>query len=132
MVTSKSVYQRRERKKDRYRILSIKMATALREYMAAYKPVYWAFEGQEYGSYSARSVPMILRKAVDKSGVKPYTTVHTLRHSFVTHLLAQSMELRYIQALLGHATTKTTEFNTHITQRTIAKFVSPLDPLTYL
>jgi len=119
-------------KKDRYSILSTKMATALREYMAIYKPVYWAFEGQEYGPYSARSVQIILRKAVDNSGVNPYTTIHTLRHSFATHLLAQGMELRYIQALLGHESTKTTEVYTHITERAIAKFVSPLDQLTDL
>ncbi|MBN8587562.1 MAG: tyrosine-type recombinase/integrase [Rhodothermia bacterium] len=108
------------------------MATALREYMAIYKPVYWAFEGQKYGPYSARSVQMILRKAVDKSGVNHYTTVHTLRHSFATHLLAQGMELRYIQALLCHERTKTTEGYTHITEWAIAKFVSPLDHLTDL
>jgi len=75
---------------------------------------------------------MVLRKAVDKSGVSPYTTVHTLRHSFATHLLAQGMELRYIQVLLGYESTNISEVYTHITKRAIAKFVSPLDRLTDL
>jgi site-specific recombinase XerD len=77
--------------------------------------------------YSVRSVQQILRDAVQVSGVNPYATVHTLRHSFATHLLENGTDLRYIQELLGHNNPKTTQIYTHITKRGLDKIRSPLD-----
>lgn len=114
-------------KKDRFSVLSDKVALLLEAYFAAYKPDYWVFEGQDGGQYSVRSIQKIFRRAVTKSGVNPYATVHTLRHSFATHLLERGMDLRYIQSLLGHSSSETTEIYTHITQNAREKLCSPLD-----
>jgi len=114
-------------KKDRYSVLSEKMKTVLTQYLEKYQPDYWLFEGQTGWQYSTRSMQNIFRRAVKKSGVNPFSTVHTLRHSFATHLLERGMGLRYIQELLGHNSSKTTEIYTHITPNSKAKFCSPLD-----
>ena len=114
-------------KKDRYSVLSEKMLSLLKEYTTIYKPNYWLFEGQEGGQYSTRSIQKIFRRAVAKSAINPYSTVHTLRHSFATHLLERGMDLRYIQNLLGHSSSETTEIYTHITHKAREKLCSPLD-----
>ena len=114
-------------KKDRYTVLSPMLLKHLRHYYKIYLPEYWLFEGQSGGQYSPRSVQQILRKAIKKSGVNSFGTVHTLRHSFATHLLENGTDLRYIQHLLGHNSTKTTEIYTHITKHHMAKLKSPLD-----
>ncbi len=67
--------------------------------------------------------------AKEKIKINPYATVHTLRHSFTTHLLEKGVDLRYIQELLGHESTKTTEIYTHITRKGMSNIKSPLDDL---
>jgi site-specific recombinase XerD len=114
-------------KKDRVSVLSQKLKGQLNRYMKSYKPDYWLFEGQTGGQYSATSIQKIFRSAVNKAGINPFSTVHTLRHSFATHLLERGMDLRSIQALLGHSSTETTQIYTHITRKMQNKFVSPLD-----
>ena len=114
-------------KKDRYSVLSEKMKSVLTRYLEKYCPDYWLFEGQDGGGYSTRSIQNIFRRAVEKSGMNPYTTVHTLRHSFATHLLERGTDLRYIQELLGHNSSKTTEIYTHVSKKAREKFCSPLD-----
>lgn len=114
-------------KKDRFTVLSEGMVKQLASYKSIYKPDYWLFEGQDGGPYSATSIRKVFRRAVAKSGVNPYSTVHTLRHSFATHLLERGMDLRYIQELLGHNSSETTQIYTHITKRGREKLVSPLD-----
>jgi site-specific recombinase XerD len=116
-------------KKDRCTILSDKVIARLKDYFEDYCPVEWLFEGMAGGQYSVRSVQAIFDRAKQKSKINPYATVHTLRHSFATHLLEKGVDLRYIQDLLGHESSKTTEIYTHITQKGIDKLQSPLDSL---
>jgi len=116
-------------KKDRYTLLSVKNLELLRRYFLEYKPKFWLFEGANGEIYSKKSIQMILKKAVEKVGIKKHITVHTLRHSFATHLLEAGTDLRYIQSLLGHANSKTTEIYTHITTKGFDQIKSPLDNL---
>lgn len=116
-------------KKDRYTLLSEKVLGYLRMYYKQAKPIDWLFEGQYGGQYSKRSVQSIFTQAKKKSGINAYATVHTLRHSFATHLLEKGVHLRYIQELLGHDSIKTTEIYTHISRKAMKKIDSPLDGL---
>ena len=115
--------------KDRYATLPERLLRELEAYRAEYRPTYWLYEGQHGGQYSRRSVQMILKRAVKASGVNPYATVHTLRHSYATHLLERGVSLRHIQELLGHASSKTTEVYTHISSTERRRIHSPLDDL---
>jgi site-specific recombinase XerD len=116
-------------KKDRKTILSPLTLKILRAYYVAFKPSYWLFEGQTGEQYSASSVNSLFRKAVKKSGVNAWATVHTLRHSFATHLLEQGVSTRYIQTLLGHSSSKTTEIYTHVVAINNKIVASPLDKI---
>jgi integrase/recombinase XerD len=114
-------------KKDRRTILSPKLFELLTEYIELYKPSFWLFEGQSGGRYSKTSIRAIFRRAVSQSGANPAATVHTLRHSFATHLVQQGVNLRYIQIMLGHNSVKTTEIYTHVQQINNQVVQSPLD-----
>ncbi len=116
-------------KKDRYTLLSHKALVLLRDYFKVYKPKEYLFEGQEGGKYTSRSVQAFFRESCQKAGIKKKVTVHTLRHSFATHLLENGTDLRYIQSLLGHESSKTTEVYTHITTKGFEQIKSPLDNL---
>jgi site-specific recombinase XerD len=116
-------------RKDRYSLLSVKVLELLRRYFIEYKPKEWLFEGQFGEQYSETSIHNILKAAVTKAGIKKKVTVHTLRHSFATHLLERGTDIRYIQSLLGHQSSRTTEIYTHITQKGLGKITSPLDNL---
>jgi site-specific recombinase XerD len=116
-------------KKDRTTLLSQKLLEGLRAYYRVYKPKVWLFEGQTGGQYTVESIRSVFRACKEKAGVKVYATPHTLRHSFATHLLEQGTDLRYIQALLGHRSSRTTEIYTHITSYALDKITSPLDNL---
>ncbi|MDD3051023.1 MAG: tyrosine-type recombinase/integrase [Candidatus Cloacimonetes bacterium] len=115
--------------KDRYGILSETVLQLLRNYYKEYKPQLWLFEGQKREQYSRRSIQKIFKEALLLSGVKKNASIHTLRHSFATHLLEHGTDLRYIQELLGHKSSKTTEIYTHITASARGKIRSPLDNL---
>ncbi|PIU67835.1 MAG: integrase [Armatimonadetes bacterium CG07_land_8_20_14_0_80_40_9] len=117
-------------RKDRYTMLSETALKILREYWQEYKPVKWLFQGAKADRYiSIRTVQKILEHACQNAGIKKEITVHTLRHSFATHLLEGGTDLRYIQELLGHAHSKTTEIYTHVSTKSIGKIQSPLDGL---
>ena len=116
-------------KKDRKTILSDELLKVLRIYYRQYKPAYWLFEGQEGGKYSASSITKIFRVSVKASGINPWATPHTLRHSFATHLMQNGVNLRYIQTLLGHSSPKTTEIYTHVIKVDNKVVRSPLDKL---
>ena len=115
--------------KDRYVILSETVLKLLRKYYLEFKPNEWLFEGQYGGQYSKRSVQNIFKKALKESGINKWAAVHTLRHSFATHLLENGTDLRYIQSLLGHQNLETTQIYTHITKSAFSKIKSPLDKL---
>lgn len=115
--------------KDRYTLLSERLVPMLREYYREYKPRIWLFEGKNFARYSARSVQEILKEAVRKTRIQKKVTVHTLRHSFATHLLEHGIDLTYIQEFLGHSNIKTTLIYTHITTKGMDNIKSPLDNL---
>jgi len=87
------------------------------------------FEGADGGQYSTRSVQRFFKDICRKAGIKKKVSVHTLRHSFATHLLENGTDLRYIQSLLGHESSKTTDVYTHITNKGFDQIKSPLDGL---
>lgn len=130
MITQQKIFIKGgKNKKDRYTLLSQQFLTILEQYMKAYNPKYWLFEGQTGGAYSASSVQSIFRKAAGKAEVGSFATLHTLRHSFATHLLEQGIDIRYIQELLGHSSIETTVIYTHVAQNRLNHIVSPLDKM---
>jgi len=114
-------------KKDRTTLLSESLAIVLRKYLERYKPNYYLFEGKNRAKYSPTTVLRIVLKAGELARVKQHVTPHMLRHSFATHLLEQGTDLRYIQTILGHESSKTTEIYTHVSKKSLAKIKSPLD-----
>lgn len=117
-------------KKDRVIPISDKTIALLRDYYKLYRPKLWLFEGQEAGQqYSETSLQEVLKHAVSKAGIHKPVTLHWLRHSYATHLLESGTDLRYIQELLGHKSSKTTEIYTHVTEKSLEKIKSPFDDL---
>jgi integrase/recombinase XerD len=117
-------------KKDRIAPLSPKILDMLRDYYKIYKPVTYLFEGQISGSpYDSRSLQLVLKQALKKVKILKPVTLHWLRHSFATHLLESGTDLRYIQELLGHNSSKTTEIYTHVSTKSIQQIKSPFDDL---
>jgi integrase/recombinase XerD len=117
-------------KKDRIVPLSNKILQLLRDYFVACKPKQWLFEGQQ-GSckYDERSLASVLKLALEKSKINKAVTLHWLRHSYATHLLENGTDLRYIQEILGHSRSTTTEIYTHVSTKGIQNVISPFDTL---
>lgn len=115
--------------KDRYSIIGSFILNTLREYYKEYKPTEYLFEGQFGGKYSATSAGRVLANAIQKSGVPRRGGLHSLRHSFATHLLESGTDIRYIQELLGHNSSKTTDIYTHVSNKHLRDIKSPLDDL---
>ncbi len=116
-------------RKDRQSVLSKSLKRILFMYLDKYRPSQYLFEGQGGGKYSASSVQVLMKKAVKKTGIKKHATVHTLRHSFATHLLENGTDIRFIQELLGHKRLETTQIYTHISKVAFERIKSPLDRL---
>ncbi len=117
-------------KKDRIVMLPYSIVAALMSYRTMYKSSVYVFEGQYKGEpYSAGSVANVMKRAVQAAGLEKKATVHTLRHAFATHLLEAGTDLRFIQALLGHSSIKTTTLYTHLTKKGVDQIQSPLDKL---
>ena len=115
-------------KKDRVVPLSDKTIELLRAYYKAYRPEYWLFEGQQKREqYSETSLQEIFKASLKKAGIQKPATLHWLRHSYATHLLENGTDLRYIQEILGHKSSKTTEIYTHVTNQSLQKIKSPFD-----
>jgi site-specific recombinase XerD len=114
----------------RYTILSREALKVLRNYIKAYRPKTWLFPGGKEGKHlTERSVQKIFERALKKAGIKKDVSIHSLRHSFATHLLENGTDLRYIQELLGHKHSKTTEIYTHVSEKEMRRIQSPLDRL---
>ena len=117
-------------KKDRIVPISDKTISMLREYYKIYKPLTWLFEGQKRGEpYGERSIQLVLNQALEKTKIKKPATLHWLHHSYATHLLESGTDLRYIQELLGHSSSRTTEIYTHVSTKNIQQIKSPFDDL---
>lgn len=120
-------------KKDRMVMLPYSIVHSLQVYKELYAGKNYVFEGQFAGEpYNVRSVQEVMRMAVKKSGLSKKASVHTLRHSFATHLLEAGTDIRYIQNFLGHASITTTMVYTHLTKGAVDKIQSPLDRIVDL
>ncbi len=116
--------------KDRVVMLPYSIVAYLQSYRQVNSVDDWVFPGQYKGeALSARTVQTVMRTAVLKAGLEKKATVHTLRHSFATHLLEGGTDIRYIQELLGHSSIKTTMIYTHISPNVTKNIISPLDNL---
>lgn len=117
-------------KKDRIAPLSQKTIEMIRIYQESYKPGTWLFEGQiKNEQYDERSLASVLKQALAKTAINKPVTLHWLRHSYATHLLEAGTDLRYIQEILGHSSSKTTEIYTHVSTKSIQQIKSPFDDL---
>jgi integrase/recombinase XerD len=117
-------------KKDRYVGLSILLLDILRQYIKYYRPKLYLFESELTGTaYPTRTVQQIFATARKKAGILKEVGVHSLRHSFATHLLDKGVDIRYIKDLLGHFNIKTTERYLHVSKKRLVNIVSPFDDL---
>jgi integrase/recombinase XerD len=117
-------------KKDRIVPLSAKILELLRTYFVACKPKTWLFEGQDKESkYDERSLSNVLKNALKKTGINKPVSLHWLRHCYATHLHEAGTDIRLIQELLGHKSSKTTEIYTHVSNKSLQNIVSPFDTL---
>ena len=117
-------------RKDRSVPLSIKMVDELERYKKQYRPYEWLFENPTRdGPIHARTLQNVFNESVRKAGITQHATFHSLRHSYATHLMESGVDIRIIQELLGHASSKTTEIYTHVSRVTLQNIQNPLDDL---
>jgi integrase/recombinase XerD len=117
-------------KKDRVFPISNKLIDILRDYYKAFKPKTWLFEGQFPNTkYSEKSLENVLKQSLTKTKISKKVSLHWLRHSYATHLLENGTDLRYIQELLGHSISRTTEIYTHVSTLNLQQIRSPFDDL---
>jgi integrase/recombinase XerD len=116
-------------KVDRFVPVSGKVWEKIDEYVRIYHPSYWLFEGQTGGKYSSESVYRVFKQALKNAGIRKEVGVHSLRHSYATHLHESGLDIRYIQELLGHKSTRTTEIYTHVSRRNLIAVRSPIEDM---
>lgn len=116
-------------KKDRIVPLSPTTLELLRHYYKAHRPKDYLFEGQFGGKYSAKSLHQVFQSAKRLANIKKNITLHTLRHSYATHLMESGVNLRYIQEILGHKSPKTTQIYTHVSTNAVRRVTSPIEQL---
>ena len=115
-------------RKDRYTLLSDFVLCDFRNYYKIYRPKICLFNGiKPYDHLSIRSAQVVFKKAKINAGIKKDVSIHSLHHSFATHLLESGVDLRYIQEILGHKSSKTTEIYTHVSKGNLSLIKSPLD-----
>ncbi|HET8886601.1 MAG TPA: site-specific tyrosine recombinase/integron integrase [Salinimicrobium sp.] len=115
--------------KDRYVPLSAKTYDVIKQYYKIYEPKTFLFEGEGGNEYTQSSARKILRNAIAKTDIKKHVTLHTLRHSFATHLLENGTDIRYIQSILGHNSPKTTMIYTHVSTTSLKNIKNPFDDI---
>lgn len=115
--------------KDRVVPLSVTVLEMLRSYYKIYKPAKFLFEGQKGEAYSEASLQQVFHKAKNKARISKKISLHTLRHSYATHLLEGGTNLRYIQEILGHKSPKTTQIYTHVSNEGLSRVMSPIEKL---
>ena len=127
----RSIHIRRSKyNKDRMIPLSEYMTVGLQKYIALECPLIWLFNGKTLGSpYSAKAISWVMREAVKAAGIAKDVTVHTLRHSYATHLIEDGLNIVTVKDLLGHSKIETTMIYLHIAQCPQVKAHSPLDTL---
>ena len=119
--------------KDRYVKLSSRLLEVLRVYWRSRRPAEWLFPGRFPNQPINRTaVNMICQQIAQRAKLGKHVTIHTLRHSYATHLLDAGTDLRTIQALLGHRSIKTTALYTHVSQAKLESTPSPLDLMDQL
>jgi len=117
-------------RKDRCTIVSETVINALKDYYSGYNIDNWLFSGADPNKHLAtRSAQYIFEHALKKAKIDKNATIHSLRHSFATHLLEGGTDIRYIQELLGHSSLRTTERYTHVAKRKVLSITSPLDTI---
>ena len=115
--------------KDRVVPFSATILELLREYYKKHTPKTYLFEGQTGDRYSETSLQEIFHQAKSKAKINKNATLHTLRHSYATHLLEGGTNLRYIQEILGHKSPKTTQIYTHVSNEGIGRVASPIEKM---
>lgn len=116
-------------KKDRYVNFPESLLTLYQDYLKAFQPSKYLFEGQFAEQYTARSAQAVFKKAMNKAEIQKTIGIHGLRHSYATHLLEAGTDMVFIQKLLGHSNVKTTEIYAKVSTKQLSKVQSPLDQL---
>lgn len=119
-------------KKDRYVNLSPILLDILRKYIQLYKPrpkIYLFESEQTFGPYPTRTIQQVFINAKNKAGINKDIGIHSLRHSFATHLLEKGTDIKYIKELLGHFNIRTTERYLHVSKQKLVNIISPFDDL---
>lgn len=118
-------------RKDRHSLLSEKVVRIVDDYVRLAQPTGWLFPGQEpHKRLTVRTIERVFEIALTRSGIRKKAGIHSLRHSFATHLLESGIDLRYIQELLGHSSCKTTEIYTHVSTKNFQRIQSPIDTIS--
>ena len=127
----KTIHIRRSKyNKDRIVPLSNYMAVGLKKYLALEQPLTWLFNGKQLGSpYSSKGISWVMRQAVTTAGITKSVTVHSLRHSYATHLIEDGLNIVTVKDLLVHSKIETTMVYLHVAQCSLIKAHSPLDTL---
>lgn len=116
--------------KDRYCMLSKVNLDILRDYYIRYRPKVWLLSGQTFSKpMSVRTIERVFKIAIEKANIKKNATIHTLRHSFATHLLESGVDIYHMQQLMGHSDIRTTNMYIHLQRKDLLDIVSPLDRL---
>jgi site-specific recombinase XerD len=116
-------------KTDRFALLSQSNLEILREYWKAYRPKEWLFESRSGCQYTTRAIQMMLERTLKKAGIKKNATIHTLRHSFATHLMEDGADVFKIKKLMGHASLASTAVYVHMTNLNTLNVKSPLEKM---